>query len=604
MTVFRFLCFVILLSFLPVFVQGQDARLALQYFQDGEFEKAAVLFERLYFQQNKNEYYFDRFLDCLLAIEKYKEAENAIKRELKDNPQNTRLYVAYGNLYERQFKEELAEEQYKKAISKLVADQFEITLLANAFTNVAKYDLAIQTYELGGNLLKNNHVFAFNLAELYRRKGDYSKMIHNYLNSLDAYPDRLPTIQGQLQRYLNRDEDYLELQNQLFARIQSNAQAVHYVELLQWVFIQNKDYNNALRQARALDRRLGENGARVFQLAYIAFLDKAYDEAISAYNYIITEKGSNSPYYIDSKRESLRASRNKLVEGFNYTETDLRKIEKEYEVFLEEFGRNRTTASIIAELADLEAFYLNDLEKAITLLEDMIDFPFLDIRIQSQGKLSLGDFYLMQGEIWEATLLYSQVDKIFADDLLGHEARFKNAKLSYYNGDFKWAQSQFDVLKASTSKLIANDALDLSVFIMDNLGLDTTDRALRLYAEADLLNFQNRFQEAFSKLDSLGMLFPKHSLEDDILYSKAQIFAKQRDYKSAVILYQRVADEFPEEIRADNSMFELATLYETHLNDIEKAMDLYERIFTEYSSSTFAVEARKRFRNLRGDNLK
>jgi TolA-binding protein len=209
----------------------------------------------------------------------------------------------------------------------------------------------------------------------------------------------------------------------------------------------------------------------------------------------------------------------------------------------------------------------------------------------------------MQGEIWEATLLYSQVDKVFADDVLGHEARFRNAKLSYYNGDFKWAQSQFDVLKASTSKLIANDALDLSVFILDNLGLDTTDMALKLYAEADLLSFQNKFAEAYSKLDTLARLFPKHFLDDDILYAKAQINMKQKNFEVAAELFKKVVELFPEEIRADNSLFELAELHENQLNNIEKAKEYYERIFTEYSSSTFAVEARKRFRKLRGDNL-
>jgi tetratricopeptide (TPR) repeat protein len=600
---FRILCAFLFLTFLSQFATGQDAKLALQYFQDGEFEKAAVLFERLYYQQNRNEYYFDRFLDCLFAIERYQQAEDVIKKELKENPRNIRLYVAYGNLYERQFKDEKANEQYQKAISRLTADQFEITLLANAFTNVAKYDLAIQTYEMGSEMLKSKHIFAYNLAELYRRKGDYPKMIENYLSSLDAFPDRLPTIQAQIQRNLSRNDDYQEVQKQLYNRIQSNSQAIHFVELLEWVFVQGKDYINALRQARALDRRLGENGVRVFQLAFIAALDKDYDTAINAYNYIISEKGKSSPFYLDSKREALRASRNKIVEGFNYTKEDLQTIENEYETFLNEFGRNRTTASIVAELADLEAFYLDNLPKAISLLKEMIEYPFVDVKTQSQGKLSLGDFYLMQGEIWESTLLYSQVDKLFADDVLGHEARFRNAKLSYYNGDFKWAQSQFDVLKASTSKLIANDALDLSVFIMDNLGLDTTDRALKLYAESELLAFQNKFVEAYAKLDTLANQFPKHFLEDDIMYSRAQVNLRQKNYVVAAEFFKQIIERFPEEIRADNALFALAGLYENHLNDMEKAKECYERIFIDYSSSTFAVEARKQFRKLRGDNL-
>ena len=599
----RFLVFTMSLAFLPFVASGQDSKLAQQYYQDGEFEKAAVLYQKLYDQQNKNDYYFDRYIECLLAIEQYDEVENALKKGLKEDPNNIRLYVTYGNLYERQFMEDKANEQYEKAIKKMPADQYQVTRLASAFSNLTKYDLAIQTYEVGSQLLKDKEVFSFNLAELYRRKGDIPRMIENYLQSLESYPERLNTIKMQMQRNLFNPEDYTVLQTQLYDRIQKDPNAFHYVELLQWVFVQNKDYKNALRQAKSLDKRLNENGARIFQLAQTAFLDKDYDAAITAYEYIVSEQGTSSPFYLDAKRESLRSRRFKLVEGFSYTESDLQEVEKAYEMFLDEFGHNKTTASIVAELADLEAFYLNDLDKAIALLGEMINYPNIDIRTQAQGKLSLGDFYLMKGEVWESTLLYSQVDKTFPDDQLGHEARFRNAKLSYYNGDFQWAQAQFDVLKASTSKLIANDALDLSVFIMDNVGLDTTDRALRLYAEADLLTFQNRFDEAFGKLDSLLVAFPKHSLDDDVIYSRAKIYSKQREYDKAVALYQQIIEKYPEEIRADNALFELAELYENQLNDIEKAMQYYEKIFMDYSGSTFSVEARKRFRKLRGDNI-
>jgi TolA-binding protein len=299
----------------------------------------------------------------------------------------------------------------------------------------------------------------------------------------------------------------------------------------------------------------------------------------------------------------LRCKRDKIVEGFDYSKEDLIDLEKEFESFLTEYSNTRGTAYIALELAKLEAFYLNDLTKAINILNEVVTYPGIDKNSQAEAKLNLADFYLMDNEVWEATLLYSQVDKDFKEDMLGHEARFRNAKLSYYNGDFQWAQSQFEVLKASTSRLIANDALDLSVFIMDNLALDTTSTALKLYSEADLLVFQNRFDEAFFKLDTLLKTFPQHSLEDDVLYLKAQIYKKTKSYEKSAELLQKIIENYQEEIRADNALFELAELYETHLKDIEKAKTLYERLFIDFSNSTFAVEARKRFRILRGDNI-
>jgi tetratricopeptide (TPR) repeat protein len=270
---------------------------------------------------------------------------------------------------------------------------------------------------------------------------------------------------------------------------------------------------------------------------------------------------------------------------------------------LNEFGRNKRSASIILELAEFEAFYLNDIDKAIQLLAELIEYPSMNRYTLASAKIRLADFYLMQGEVWEATLLYSQVDKEFKEDVMGHQARYRNAKLSYYAKEFEWAQAQFDVLKASTSRLISNDAIDMSVFIMDNLGLDTTAVPLELYADAELLVFQNRFEEAFEKMETISLRFPAHGLQDDVLYLKAQIYKKQNKYEAAVEVYQQIIEKHAEEIRADNALFELAELYETQLNDLEKAKSLYETLFIDFSGSTFAVEARKRYRILRGDDI-
>lgn len=583
-------------------LSAQDARLAQQYFNDGEYEKAAILYDKLFKQNENNDFYFDRYIECLLTLEEFDEAEKAIKKQLKRMPKNVKLYVTYGKLYERQVKDEEAHKQYRNAIDNMPKDQFAITKLANAFISLTKFDLAIETYEKGSKLIKNEAVFAYYLGDLYRRKGDTPKMIQYYLNSLEADPRRLNSLKTTFQRFL-LSEDYKELQAQLYTRIQEKEDVAAYPEMLTWVFIQRKDYKNAFRQVKALDRRLKENGGRIYRLAEIAANDKDYDAAIEAFSYLVEEKGVGSPFYVDAKREALRAKRNQLVEGYSFTVEELTVLEGEYEQFLNEFGRSGNTASIVLELADLEAFYLNNLDRAIELLDEMVHYPGINKSVQAYGKLNLADFYLMKGERWESTLLYSQVDKDFKEDILGHEARFRNAKLSYFMGDFEWAQAQFDILKASTSKLIANDALDLSVFIMDHLGLDTTATPLEWYAQADLLIFQNRFQEAFQKIDSLVTAFPKHALEDDILYLKSKVYMKKREYEKTATVLQAIIDNYPEGIRADNAIFQLAGLYETHLNDLEKAQTLYETLFIDYSGSTFAVEARKKYRTLRGDDV-
>ncbi len=580
--------------------QPQDSRLADQYYLDGEYEKAAELYESLYRNSNRSDFYFTKYIECLLALEEYERCETIVEDQINATPGNVSLYVTLGNVLERQNKYDEAEAVFRRAIDNLPADLGQVSKLANTFLELTKYDEAIEVFEKGQLLVNRPGLFSENLADLYRRNGDNEKMIENYLYSLHTNPQRLVSIQTMLQRFLTKD-DYPILQAQLYAMIQDHPEADYFPEMLAWVSIQQKDFSSALRQLKALDQRLGENGNRVFRLAQMASNARDYTVAVEAYEYVVTAKGPGSPFYLKSKEASLDCQRRNMVKNYDYTQQDLRTLEAQYETFLNEIGRNKNTASIIADQARMEAFFINDLDKAISLLEEVIAFPGVTKDIQSIAKLDLADFQLMKGEIWEATLLYSQVDKDLKEEPLGEEARFRNARLAYYNGDFEWAQAQFDILKASTSKLISNDAIDMAVFIMDNLGLDSTAHPLASYAETELLIFQNKFTEAQENLTILANLYPEHGLQDDILYLRAQILMKQRKYAEAAVLYEEIFTTYPEEIRADNALYALADLYEEQLGDTIKAQELYEKIFVDYSGSTFSIEARKRYRILRGD---
>jgi tetratricopeptide (TPR) repeat protein len=579
----------------------QKYRLAVEYYNSGEYEKAAQIYESLYKESPNNKSYFNWYIQCLIDLKDYENAGRITQAELKKNPNDVSLYVTYGNLLERQGFNDKANAEYRKAINNLNPDPTNITNLANNFTNLAKYDLAIETYLKGEKLSNVENLYVYNLADLYRRQGDVKNMIKYYLITVEKEPSSA-NIQTSLQRFLS-EEDYPELQKQLYQKIQEKTDIPHYGELLQWTFTQKKEYDKALRQAKALDRQFEENGNRVFNLADVAFKDKDYNTAIDAYQYIVNNHGRNTSFYLDSKRGLLNSKKAKVTENFNYSKEDLLVLKMEYVSFLNELGRNTQTAPLMQEFADFEALYVNELDTAIMILEELRNFGGLPPDAIAKAKLALGDYYLMNGDRWEASLLFSQVDKDFKEGQIGEYARERNARLSYYAGDFEWSQEQFKILKGATSKLISNDAIDMSVFILDNLGMDTTEVTLQMFAQAELLTFQNKYIEAIQKLDSIKILFPEHSLDDDVLYTKAQIYKKQRRTAEMIEMYQTIIEKYPEEIRADNAIFELAELYETKLNEPEKAKVLYEKLFVDYSSSTFAVEARKRFRILRGDEL-
>ncbi|MBX2815974.1 MAG: tetratricopeptide repeat protein [Saprospiraceae bacterium] len=581
-------------------LDGQTSKLAMQYFETGEYEKAAQLYKELYAKDRRSTFYFDKYVESLLALDDFAGAEKIVASRLRKEPDNLNLLVTQGKILEAQYNEEDAEKTYQTAIKRLPADRLSIVKLGNEFVKLNKFELAIKTYEKGAKLLKDDIVFSYNLGDLYRRMHDVPKMIHHFLNAVENQAARTDNVKLLMQRYLG-GEDWDELQSHLYERLQTHPDNGLYTELLAWVFIQRKDFRNALRQLTALDRRNSENGSRVYDLGRMAENAKDYGAAIKAYEYLVTSKDPASPIYLDAKKDLLNTKRTQITSKADYTRAEMQSLRDEYLAFLEEFGRTKSTGNIMLDLAKLEALHLDDLASAITLLEELVDYPGLNKYLRANAKITLGDYYLMKGERWDATLYYSQVDKEFKDDLLGQTARFRNAKLSYFTGDFQWAQTQFDVLKASTSKLIANDALDLSIFIMDNLGLDTSATALEMYAQSELLVFQNKFDDASLMWEQIADRFPDHSLYDDILYIKAQMLTNQRKYQEAADLFQQVVEDYPEDIRADNALFNLAELHEKYLEDTDAAASLYERLFLEFSGSTLAVVARKRFRALRGD---
>lgn len=593
-----------LLSQMQTTLYAQDPRLAREYYAAGEYEKAAEIYKRLHEQDRNQDYYYERYLATLMDLQDYKSAEDMLKKAIKSNPKKLERYIDYGFLYKRLGEKDKEREQYEKVIKQLDNAPSEIGKIAENFLAKKENDFALLTYEKGEKILKQPKHYAYERAAIYHLKGDKVNMIAAYLDALDYNPNRLTNIQSFFQRTMSIEEGgYDILKKELLQRIQKDNTNMIYPEMLIWVYTQEGDYASAMRQSKAIDKRLSENGMRVFRLAQLAFSEKEYEAAIEGYQYIIKEKTKESPYFFEASESILKAKRDFLISTATYSSTDLTNLAAEYEAYLNEFGKTRLTVNVMRDYANLQARYLYDLNKAISICEEIVKMPQIQRMTLAEVKLELGDLYLMNGDPWEATLFYSQVDKDQKDSPLGEMARFKNAKLAYYRGDFEWAQSQLEIIKGASSELTANDAIELSVFIMEHLNLDTTAAAMKLFSDADLLRFQNRDEEAITKMDSIPLLYKGHGLEDDVLYAKADIAIKKRDYKKAASYYQAIIDNYKEGILMDNALFKLAGLYENQLNDTAKAMELYDTIILDYSSSLYVVEARKRYRQLRGDNL-
>jgi len=598
-TVFAIIFFVICST--SLFAQdNSDHEMAIQYYQNGDYQKAAVLLEKLVFK-TKNEAYLDMYFNALLKSKQYEIADKAIKKLIRQNPESLKYDLLLGRIYKEKGDPENSAKAFDHLLLALPDDEAKIRSLANDIYQLGEYDLAAGVFLQGRKNLKNDQAFTFELLSIYRFKKDKNKLIEEYLNALSTMPQLLQQAETVLPAVFETNSDYLTLQSALLKRIQKDPQNESYSKLLIWQYIQQKDYEMALRQLIAQDKRIKDNGTILFQHAQLFASNKAYDTAIKAYTYLML-KGKESEYYLSSRLAVIDARYQLLLAGKN-DKKDIITLADQYQEILNEYGSNSRTLFALRKWAGLQTYYLQAPEKAESVLEAAIKLPGISSIESGELKLELGDVYRLTKQPWEAILMYGQVAKEFENQNIGTEAKYRSARLSFEQGNFSYAKSQADVLKASTEQLIANDALNLSLLISDHLQSAADTLALKMYAAAGALQFRNLSAAAIAKVDSISLLYPKNSLKDDILMFKSDIYIKNKDFLLAVPLLKELINQQQKGNWADEALFILAGLYEDQLNDPEQAKTLYQQLITDFPGSMFVNEARKHFRKIRGDNI-
>ena len=586
------------------FSQGEtDQQLAQHYYSNGDFEKAKIYYVKIY-EKDPSKFNFNRYYDCLNQTGDTKEAEKVLKKQSTANKYDIEYKVLLGQFYEDTEETDKAQKIYSDLIDNLEPDPASIISLFNAFKSKGRNDLAFSTIEKGRKILRDSYPLHFQFAELYGAMGQTEKMIGEYLDLLDFQSSYASTIQTVLARQIDFtssvSKEYDFLKNALLERIQKKPGESVYSEMLIWLFIQKKNFTGALVQVQAMDKRLNEQGRGVLELGKMCVENKEYETARKAFKYV-TALGDEKLFYYQAENALLNTRFLEVTTNRNYSAEELQSTISDYQTTLLRVGKKRSSIPLIIELSHIQAFYANQAPEAIILLTDALLIPGITDMQKAELKMQLADIHVLHGDIWEASLLYMQIESELKFEPIGHEAKFKNARIFYYDGEFDFAQSQLGVLKESTSKLIANDALKLSILITDNFGLDSNYQAMTWFANGDLLIEQHKYTEAFILFDSIIATFPYHSLGDEILIRKSKAMQLQGDWTKAISYLEELLKYYRDDILADDALFQLGDIYENHLNDKEKASEYYKTLLFDFKGSLHSVEVRKRYRSIRGD---
>ncbi|HMV07756.1 MAG TPA: tetratricopeptide repeat protein [Cyclobacteriaceae bacterium] len=592
-----------------------EIQLANEYLLKGDKRKAVEVYRDLAKDEINIPFIHNNYLNTLLDLNETAEAQAYLKRQLKRDPQNIFYNLDVGIVYVRTGDMTKADKHFKGLIDQYKDNVTMIKMLSDYLSTKSLGEYSIIALNESRKTLENPVLFSFELATLYRLKGQREKMIEEYLNFASQNSGTIQNAKNMMQILLTKPEELDALEKVLYDRIQKFPDADVYSDLLIWVTMQQKNFGASFNQARAYDRRYKRFGEKSLEIAKVALDNEDYETASKAYSYVIREY-PGGPYYLQGQLGLLRTREARVKNTFPVNSDSVKSLAADYRKFVTKYPENANSLEAQRSEAMLYATYLDKKDQAIALLEDLIKNPKVSLQLKSRVKLDLGDIYLLKGEPWESTLLYSQVEKALEENPVGYEAKLKNAKLSYYKGDFKLAQEHLDILKEATTREIANDAMELSIRIKENLVEDTLGEALKAYAKVELLLYQNKREEALTALSQLASgtsattdssrtgavsRISNSAIKDDVYWLEANIQMERGEFQKSIQLLQQIIDEYPDDILVDDAYFLQGEIYERHLSNKDKAMEIYRNFLDKYPGSVFAAEARKRFRVLRGD---
>lgn len=594
---------IIIFVFVFTFLSAQledDERIAIQFYQLRDFSKAEILLKKQFAINPEKNYEF--LFNTYLQLKKYDEAIDITNKVIKlSSRKNIDYSFKLGYAYYKK-NDTLRSKKEWLETNKLITDYENQTLtILSQYIELKQWILAEDIILKFQKKSKNKFSFSTYLIDVLIRLNKFDEVVDYTIELLDNSTFNYMQILSSLNFLNEKNGVFDRLEKKIYTKLNQDPKSDKWNEIAMWASIKAKDYSQALILAKANDKRTNNNSSQVLEIAEVAYDEQEYSVAIKGFEYLKSSSQNHLVkigylWKIESmialyKKTSIKDSA-KLIE-----------INNEFNSFFSKYDYNLSSADIQLMYASFHVKYLQNLENAKLILEKLLKFPNLSKQISSRAKLDLADIKLALNDIWEASLLYGQVDKDEKDSPLGEEARFKNSKVFYYNGDYELAEDLLSILKSSTTELIANDALYLALFIQENIDDPALKLAMKDISSAELLFYQNKDIEAFKLLESVKKQYPKSNLIDDILLIEGNYALAHSDYKEAMIKYKELYKNYPTSVIADKALYEYAKLEEEINQNTTIALDSYLLLLTKYKDSVYTTNARKRLRSLRGEKI-
>lgn len=578
-----------------------------RHFQaNGQADSALIFYKMAYDEAPFDLKVYEEYFGYLMQLKKYDTAEALATYMMEVKRKDPAIVMDLAQVYEakgEKKKQKKLIEQLFEGVENL--SDYDIKKIGNTFYAKGQLNNAILLYEkVSQNPAKAYH-YKMDLMNLYLENGDIEKVLPIYYELYPYMSGIEKDIQSKMLVLIEKEPSYKEKIKNSLQKLSKKSKEFKdtYASLLAWLEQEDGNYEQALSGLIQQDKKQsGSLSKNIFEIGNQALENRQYATARQAFEYLYQSESENHFQHLAGekllKTYYLQLSTTRPVQPAMVTTT-----KNMMESYFAKHPEQQTSISYLWYM-DVLGKYAQQPQLAITMLESLLDKARLSKEYIGMAKLAIGDYQLSMGNIWDANLTYAQVDKAYKQDAMGEEARFKQAKLAFYRGDFEWAQTMLNVLKASTTELISNDAMSLSILITENTVKDTSAVPLKMYAQADLLISQYQYQTADSLLQQLLDSFPQSDLTDDVYMLRANLAKEEGRMSTALNYYEMVATKFKADVLADDALLQCGMIYEIHLAEPDKAKKYYEDLILSFPNSTLSPIARERLEKLKNKGNK
>lgn len=581
--------------------------LAQSFEQAGDYDRAAKLFEEIYFIQPQNYLVFESLNRVYIQSKKYESSINLIESKMKLNTQDVNLFGMLGTTFYMMGDEHKAFETWEQGIEIAPENHMQYRIIANYALQRRAFDKAIEYFKRGKTVSKNPEMFSYDLANIYSLTMQFKDAAEEYCYILNLQPTQLSTVENRILSYSNKPGAI----TQTIEVVENwkKGDNISYDYLLSRLYVEAKSFDRAYSIYLKIDERQQNKGLELYNFAQLVFNEGEYQLAAKVYE-DITKKYPGSPYSSGSKlgyAKTLEAILEKEIAAATpmwkpfsrpiiIDTAKANNVIRSFEELTKEYPNSEIAFESYFRIGKIYFSKLNQLSEARKYFEKILKDASLS-RFAVESSEQLGKIFLIGGDLNQAKASYSRIIvNSRASEENRNYAKFQLARISAFEGDFPQAKEKLNNINANLKDNTANDAIELSL-LMNTASADSSN--LLKFCSAEFLVEQRKFAEAsenYRIISSNPNAFILHHISK---IREAEVELAMNNLDRSIELLSEITEEGEKNIYADKALYLLGKIYHYSKLNYPKAIETYESLLARFPNSVYQDDSRNAIIELR-----